>query len=107
VHSPSHVLTLRPSEAGLTIQLARRGFLDRDFVLELNRAAVPAATLVARDGDGYVALTSAALAADPKEQRALALKLLLDCSGSMRGESVAAAKRALLRIYESFAPTIN
>jgi Ca-activated chloride channel homolog len=100
IRSPSHRVTVTPGEAGLSVSLERTGFLDRDFVLEIDQAAVPARALVARDGDGYVCLASPVLATDSPERRPLALKILLDCSGSMGGDSIAAAKRALLSILD-------
>ena len=101
VHSPSHTVAVSPGPTGLTVALARPGYLDRDFVLEVEQAAIPARALVAADGDGYVALASCTLALDRAEHRPLALKILLDCSGSMGGDSIAAAKRALLGILEA------
>lgn len=105
LRSPSHRITTTTGDDGLTVTLARKGFLDRDFVLELAAAAVPAAALVARDGDGYVLLASPVLAPDTAEQRPLALKLLLDCSGSMAGASIDAARTALLSILDRLGPT--
>ena len=104
IRSPSHKITTTAGEGGLTVSLTRTGFLDRDFVLELDAAAVPKDSLVAPDGDGFVMLTSTTLALDAAEQRPVALKLLLDCSGSMGGDSIAAAKRALLAILECLTP---
>lgn len=100
LRSPSHEIVTAVREDGLTVRLTRIGFLDRDFVLELDQAAIPPHALIAKDGDGYVALASATLGLDTAEQRPLALKILLDCSGSMGGDSIAAAKRALLTILD-------
>jgi Ca-activated chloride channel family protein len=105
LRSPSHEIVTTVREDGLTVRLTRSGFLDRDFVLELDQAAIRAHALVARDGDGYVALASATLGLDAAESRPLALKILLDCSGSMGGDSIAAAKRALLAIIDRLHPT--
>jgi Ca-activated chloride channel family protein len=52
----------------------------------------------------YVALASATLGLDAGEQRPLALKIVLDCSGSMGGDTLATAKRALLAILERLKP---
>ena len=104
VRSPSHKISSEAGEGGLTVTLSRNGFLDRDFVLELDQAQIPQEALIARDGDAYVALASATLALDKAERRPLALKILLDCSGSMGGDSIAAARRALLAILERLTP---
>jgi Ca-activated chloride channel family protein len=104
VRSPSHRISALMEEGAIVVTLARDSFLDRDFVLDLERAAVPSHVLVARDGDWFVALASPTLRLDQAEQRPLALKILLDCSGSMGGDSIAAAKRALLAILERLGP---
>ncbi len=69
--------------------LARGAFLDRDFVLNVGGLAGRSLAVVARDGEGYVALAS--FCADvPRDASALPfrLKLLVDCSGSMAGDSM-------------------
>jgi Ca-activated chloride channel family protein len=104
VRSPSHRISTSLEAGAIAVTLARDSFLDRDFVLELERAAVPSHVLVARDGDGFVALASPTLRLDQAEKRPLALKILLDCSGSMGGDSIAAAKRALLAILARLGP---
>ena len=104
LRSPSHRIVTTVREDGLTVRMNRSGFLDRDFVLELDQAAIPPSALLARDGDGYVALASATLGLDATEQRPLALKILLDCSGSMGGDSIDAAKRALGAVIDRLNP---
>jgi len=104
LRSPSHNINTIVRTDGLTVTLSNNGFLDRDFVLVIDQAAIPAHALVARDGDGFVALASATLGLDTVESRPLALKILLDCSGSMGGDSIAAAKRALLAILDRLTP---
>ena len=104
LHSPSHNINTIVRTDGLTVRLVRNGFLDRDFVLEIDQAAIPEHALVARDGDGFVALASATLGLDTAESRPIALKILLDCSGSMGGDSIAAAKRALLAVLKRLTP---
>jgi Ca-activated chloride channel family protein len=79
--------------------------MDRDFVLEVPQANVPKRALIARDGDEWVVLASAVLPGVPEsDSRALALTVLLDCSGSMAGESIGAARRAVGRVLESLDP---
>lgn len=104
LRSPSHNINTIVRTDGLTVTLSDNGFLDREFVLVIDQAAIPAHALVARDGDGFVALASATLGLDTVESRPLALKILLDCSGSMGGDSIAAAKRALLAILDRLTP---
>ena len=101
LRSPSHNINTIVGEDGLTVSLSRDAYLDRDFVLEIDQAAIPLHALVAKDGDtGYVVLASATLGLDTAEQRPLVLKILLDCSGSMGGDSITAARRALLAVLE-------
>jgi Ca-activated chloride channel family protein len=100
VSSPTHAVQVAQTPTGLSASLLRTGELDGDFVLEVAAAALPEGCLVARDGDGWVMLASPVLALDKSESRPLALKVLLDCSGSMQGSSIAAARQALLAILE-------
>ena len=76
--------------------------MDRDFVLEarISRPEV-AGALAARDFDGWVALASfrPAIPSTGDEQRRC-IKIVVDCSGSMGGDSAAQARVALERILD-------
>ncbi|MCC5863202.1 MAG: VWA domain-containing protein [Gammaproteobacteria bacterium] len=96
IDSPSHAVTRHATEAGCQIRLSRQARLDRDFVLKLAGPVTRAASVVAPDHDGYVALVSIDPGLTEEAPAPLALKLLVDCSGSMTGDSIAAARRALL-----------
>jgi Ca-activated chloride channel family protein len=98
--SPTHPIQITPTSTGLSATLLRKGFLDRDFVLQVAAAALPPGCLLARDGQEWVLLASTALTPDRSEKRSLTLKVLLDCSGSMQGTSIEAARKALLAILE-------
>lgn len=105
IASPSHAIATTSMATGVNVSLARGAWLDRDFVLTIAGLEGRSLVTVAKDGDRYVALASfcAGLPRDA-DQVPLAMKLVVDCSGSMNGDSIAAAKRALHRILASFHP---
>ncbi|MBE7523047.1 MAG: VWA domain-containing protein [Burkholderiales bacterium] len=97
--SPSHALSIAATATGMHVGLAGGAFLDRDFVLTVAGLEGRSLAVVARDGERYVALAS--FCADvPKaaDELPLTVKLLVDCSGSMGGDSIDATRRALHRI---------
>lgn len=82
--------------------------MDRDIVLHLRRAAPAAATACAEPaagGDGQLALLSFCPdAGRPTSAEGRFVKILVDCSGSMNGDSIHQARAALRRILDSLRP---
>ena len=101
VASPSHPVGVAHGKAGigavLTVSLARQASLDRDFVLVVDQLAHDSMAVAARDSvAGSVAiLASFCPRIAVQGKAATAVKILVDCSGSMAGDSIDAAKRAL------------
>lgn len=113
VASPSHSTGYFPITEGLMVRLAQRGHLDRDFVLVISDLKHPSDALAAPDlyvGDQYAVMANfnpsfasaqsakaraSTLAATPA---GITTKILVDCSGSMNGDSIEAARRALVGI---------
>ena len=85
-------------ENGKRVTLGAGAELDRDFILQLSGAVTASASLTTRSGDGWVSLLSLAPQIEEAAPGNLNLKLVVDCSGSMGGDSIAQARRALLAI---------
>ena len=100
--SPSHPVGIAHVQEGasgvLTVSLSRRAALDRDFVLVVDQIAHDSMAVVARDcvePERVAILASFCPRIPAQGSTATAVKILVDCSGSMAGDSIAAAKRAL------------
>ncbi|MEL6177500.1 MAG: VIT domain-containing protein [Myxococcota bacterium] len=98
LESPSHTVRTRWTDTGATVELsAAQTALDRDFVLlfEAKDAHVPRAT-VAREKDGTrVAMVTFVPSFEGQDRTSREVIVVLDCSGSMGGTSIAEARRAL------------
>lgn len=105
VASPSHriavVLGQVDAQQVLTVSLARTESLDRDFVLVVDQLAHDSLAITGRDmvePEGVAVLASFCPQLPAKDDAGITVKILVDCSGSMMGDSIAAAKRALQAI---------
>ena len=105
--SPSHDVAVTPEGRQTTIALVRAAAMDRDLVLEARSTAASASqALVARDDEGWVALASfrpemPGAASEPGRRN---VKIVVDCSGSMMGDSIAQVRIAGGRILDSLGP---
>lgn len=105
IGSPSHALSTRAIDGTVVLSLAGDARLDRDVVVLAEGLEGQSLTAVGRDGDGYVALASFCPPPQGREpDRPLNLKILVDCSGSMNGDRIDAARRALHDVLAHLGP---
>jgi Ca-activated chloride channel family protein len=98
VACPSHQVSIRSDEGKTLVSLNRDGYLDRDLVLVFDDVESAGVFAVAEDGGEYPALlsfTAEASAAVRQQATEIELKILVDCSGSMEGDSIKLARRGL------------
>ena len=100
VTSPSHAVSLVPREDGITVFLESGAMLDRDFILLLEGLAGHAFAVTAHDAEEHMMLASFCPQL-PQDDGPLALKILVDCSGSMIGDSIRQAKAALASVFQA------
>lgn len=104
-NSPSHTLQVKPGALRTELALANVAALDRDFVLVLDQAQQQHSALLAVDP--YQPSQSVLMAsflpqlAQAAISTSIQIKLLVDCSGSMQGDSMQSARQALAAILDS------
>jgi Ca-activated chloride channel family protein len=102
ISSPSHRIGTTYSEGRCKVALSGSASMDRDFVLLLHSTeANRSHGVIAKDDDGWVADVGFALTGwlhEPTPDRAI--KLVIDCSGSMAGDSIVQARIAAKRILD-------
>lgn len=104
---PSHDVAFRREQDKVVISLAQeRAVMDRDFILNVKTAqAARSVVLCGQDGEGIAALASfQPFFSGLQQPRPLNLAIVVDCSGSMSGDSMAQAKQALDGILEAMQP---
>lgn len=106
VECPSHQVHVTRSEKGLEVGLARSGFLDRDFILNLSKLENESFFIITHDKqmgpEGCTVLASFCPPALANQKELSAdIKILVDCSGSMAGDSIESAKRALHHVLSN------
>ena len=104
---PSHPIAVATLDGLRRISLSGgAALMDRDFVLVLKKLRISTIKgLWAKDGDEYVVFASfhpTVPAGAPPSPRCV--KLVVDCSGSMAGDSIAQAKVALREILSLLKP---
>jgi Ca-activated chloride channel family protein len=100
--SPTHDILVDCGAESCTVTLAKAAWLDRDFVLAIQRSEPPLLEAWRTpDGDAQAVLAAFHPPA-PAEGRVTPRRLcvVVDCSGSMAGESIASVRRALRAIAD-------
>ncbi len=104
---PSHAISTVASEHGGSVVLERNSFLDRDFILNFEGLEGQSFAVVSSNEDEswVVASFCPRLEAEtaPRDEP-LHLKILIDCSGSMEGDSIAQARNALSSVAKLLTP---
>ena len=109
VASPSHPISIAP--AGHTrpnvtkISLGSRSLLDRDFVLVIDQLQSDSLVTLSPDMNqrkNYALIASFRPVVRQTTKSPMALKILVDCSGSMQGDSIHATKNALHEVLSAF-----
>ncbi len=97
--SPSHNINAYSEGPQRIIRLTDKAFLDRDFILLINPdERARASALVTPHDKRHMGMVSFTPEFTGNENRALNLKVLVDCSGSMGGERIEQAKAALTEL---------
>ena len=107
IASPSHPISMANNTADhrLTVALAQQSYLDRDFILVLDQLAQCSVATVAPDyvdAQTFIATASFSPSIPNANTQKTAVKILVDCSGSMAGGSIQAARRALIAVTKKF-----
>jgi Ca-activated chloride channel family protein len=97
--SPTHSITESDADDQRVIRLADPAYLDRDFILRITpQQSARASALVAPHDKHTIGMVSFTPRFADSAHRSLALKILVNCSGSMRGEPIKQAKAALTEL---------
>ena len=106
IASPTHAISFERLTNGIAAKLSGYAAMDRDFVLTLESETAQSTCIYTRDGEEHVAVASLRIPPDEtREENPLALKVLIDCSGSMAGTSIVQARKATLAILDALRPT--
>lgn len=107
VSSPSHALSVRMADGSLQLSLDKSARMDRDLVVLIDGLQGQSLAVCGKDevsGEQVVLASLCTDAAGTVGEQPLAMKVLVDCSGSMAGDSMHSTQRALLDILAQLQP---
>ena len=91
----SHVISISNHEKVKTIEIKEGAYLDRDFILNIDQVKNDSFVIAAPDGKEYAVIASFCPSLPKAESTPILMKILVDCSGSMQGESIRQVRDAL------------
>lgn len=99
VSVPSHVARIEASDGGVAVAIEGAS-MDRDVVVQVQGYGAYRATMTAKHQRQYWHSTYLTIpqAVEHVEPPPVHIKLLIDCSGSMSGTSIAQARQAVVRL---------
>ena len=102
----SHPISMSRTDNGVIVKLPSNAVLDRDFVLTIESANSQSSCVAVPDEDGHVVMASMRIPPIVEaESKQAALKVVIDCSGSMEGTSIQQARKAALEILNQLRPS--
>ena len=104
---PTHPIAFATEAERTLITLSQeRAVMDRDFVLNLRAPqAARGFALAGVDGEGMAALASfQPFFPGVRQRRPLKLAVVIDCSGSMQGDSIEQARQAIAGMLDALQP---
>lgn len=104
VQSPTHTISTACQNDQLLVSLSRGACLDRDFVLTIEGLGGQSLSTFAQDGKDSVVMASFCPKIAGGLRDSIDLKILVDCSGSMGGDSIRSAKSALHQVLSELGP---
>lgn len=92
---PSHQVNMMSIEGGTRLHLEKGGLLDRDFIVTIEDLKGESFFSASEDDGAYAVVASFCPKLADTQPEPLALKVLIDCSGSMEGDSIEQAQEAM------------
>ncbi|RGE42404.1 VWA domain-containing protein [Comamonas testosteroni] len=105
ISSPSHRISTQLKNGSCVLRLSESQYLDRDLVIQLDALpstsmASVACDLTQPEESVVMACLNTTLSQQELTPRAVQVQFLLDCSGSMHGDSIDSARSALLQMLK-------
>nr|WP_315484130.1 VIT and VWA domain-containing protein [uncultured Undibacterium sp.] len=105
ISSPTHTVATELLDQQVLVSLMSSAPMDRDFILTLDQLRRESSVVMAPDlrkPEHYAVMASFCTELKKSASQHVKLHLLVDCSGSMAGDSIASTRSALRAILDSF-----
>lgn len=104
ISCPSHKISMKSGQGELSIILANGASMDRDFILEIQNDQVQSLGAAAFARETHIAMLTLLPPELDSIEKQRDVVLVLDCSGSMMGDSIKLAKEGVLLALGSLQP---